>query len=281
MRVPAAPQAAATSVIAVSDWDDEVVDLFAPSGAPIASISIPGIPIGVALDRSGNVYVDGGRRTALVYENDYKTLLLTLTAEGKYPFSIAVDKPTGIVAVTAVSYHWTDPSAVFFYRPGSSAPCKSLALPGGQFWGTFDNAGRYYVSGSAYPSSTTLVGVATGRCSATAIQPLSTANTLQTPQAIRISPAGNIAIFDRAGGNAVIYTYNAPVGNALGAPITTTPLGQLPTYSFFNGFAFTPDGTAVWFANPPGGVQKIPYPAGGLPVEIINVPNAADVVVGP
>jgi len=146
-------------------------------------------------------------------------------------------------------------------------PCATLSDPNWKIitGGAFDATGNFYVIGKTSTAGQ-LVGVVAGGCNANTITTLSMSMTLQNAVDVQVTRAGNIAILDNS--FSAVLTFLPPVNNALGQPVTTTPLSG-------NGilFALSDFDAALWTAdtnNPPRGAYKYAFPAGGSPISEIS-----------
>jgi hypothetical protein len=232
----------------------------------VAEISGISFPYGLALDASGNLYIaNGGSGGIPVYKNDYKTLVAILA--DPYPsLGVAVDK-SGVVAAMNIDSKPTSVGSVTFFASGSSTPCVNLTFPNllGVFQGAFDDAGNLYVTGETL-SSSQVVGVIRGGCSATGITLLSTGNTFRTNIfGIQVTRFGKIAVEDQI--NRVADTYNPPVNDALGMPISTTALPDNTPYQF----GYTERGAFIFVADSSTDqVYKYVYPVGGHALQVFG-----------
>lgn len=262
------PDAARKGALIVADSSVSDVFVYTLSGMLTATITGFHEPQGLALDPAGDVYVANTLGNDIpVYKNDYKTLKTVLTDPGEYPVGVAYDPTTGIVGVTNIISANNGPGSVSMYAKGALKPCVTLknAAFAKLYGDGFDAAGDLYLAGRDTSGTHTVVGIVKNGCSATAIVPLTTANTIVFPGDVKVSPAGDIAIEDQ--GAQAIYTYKPPVRNALGKPISTTPL-KFTTDPV--GFAFTKSAAAVYVTDvalPISKLQKFPYPGGGVNVQ--------------
>ena len=271
-RADAAPEIG----IIESDPAGQAVVAYTAGGKLVKSIKNLTSPSGVALDSAGDIYV-ANATDVLVYKNDYKTLIATLTDSGLYPGSVAIYPATGLVGVTSTRLGG-QPGTVSFFAKGKTTQCRILAVPWGGFFGVFDTAGDFYVSGYKYEHGHSFIGVVHGGCAATSITQLSTGNKLAKPGPLQITHDGKIAISD--GATAAVYTYGAPVKNALGSPLTVTRLvGSTSNPDGYGGFAFSNDDDYLWLADGSGKTLKYAYPAGGAVVQTIESNDAKGIAI--
>ena len=214
------------------------VMIFAPpyNGSPKVLANAGVMPIGVAVDRKGDV--------AVASVGTFSTGVGAVVFYGKGAL-----KPTNIV----------DANREF----------------AGDYYCAFDANGNLYVTsknGSGPFEAGEIVGGITG----TAVTPLTTKNLVQYPSGIAVTGDGKIAILDQSqkGSTATIYTYNPPKGHSFGNPIATTELAganDAVAFAFtdrgrqvFSGDTYytvgrvksnhqTPMGQAQWFDYPSGG----------------------------
>jgi len=259
--------AATKAAIIVSDAGTNDVYVYSTAGKLTATITGFNEPQGLGGDALGDLYVaNTGNSDVLVYPNTYKKIKATLTDPGQSPVGVDVT-PTGVVGVTNIITTAGGPGSVSFYAKGKTTPCVTVANAnwGRVYFGAFDDAGNFYIDGET-PSGAVIVGVVKGECKAKAITTLTTANTITFPGGVHVSPTDKIAIDDQSG--AAIYTYNPPVKNALGTPVSTTPItGASDPVTF----AFTKTAADVWTADA-GLAESLEYkyPAGGSPVKTIT-----------
>jgi hypothetical protein len=263
----AAPNAASTGAIVVSDAGTDDVDVFTLAGKLAAKITGFESPYGLAASRT-NLYVSDTVAGKIdVFKSDYKTKVGTLQDPGEYPVGIDVFPGTGLVAVANDGTPSNGRGSVSFYGRGQTKACAKVSSKG---WGTvlfgsFNIFGDFFVDGYD-PNGYPLVGIVRGGCSATTIDTLNVPNTIASVGSIHISPYGPLEVEDPAA--AQIYTY-ALVRNC-DDPIlaATTPLLDAEGPA---AFAFAPGATTLFVADDGlGAILRYKYPAGGAPLQTIS-----------
>jgi len=262
--------AGTVGAVIVSDAGTNDVDVYTTTGKLTATITGFSEPQGLAMapDPAGLLYVaDTANSNILAYKRDYKTLAATLNDSGQFPAGVAYDYTNSIVGVTNIISTAGGPGSVSFYKKGATTPCVTVANSDWArvYFGAFDDTGNFYIDGED-PNGLVLVGEVTGECKAKAITTLTTANAISFPGGIQVTKEDKIAIDDQLG--AAIYSYNPPVGGALGSPIATTPLtGSSDPVTV----ALTKYNEHVWTAD--AGLAsslEFAFPAGGSPSQTIS-----------
>jgi hypothetical protein len=257
--------AAATAAIVVSDSGTNDVYAFSTKGKLVAKITGFSEPEGMAATKAGSFYVANTvASNVLLYENDYKTKIATLSDPSEYPIDVSYEATTGIVGVANVSMSGGTGS-VSFYAKGKTTPCVTVGNPAWEsvYFDAFDSRGDLFVDGVG-TSGKALVGEVVGGCQAKTIATLNVGSAILDPGGIQVTKADDIAILDGAS----IRTYKPPVKGSLGTPIATTELnGASSPVSF----AFTSTGKDLWTADAglPGS-EEYAYPAGGSPIATIT-----------
>jgi hypothetical protein len=107
---------------------------------------------------------------------------------------------------------------------------------------------------------------------------LKTKNTIGYALNIQVAKGNRIAIEDFCPGPCsatYIYTYDAPVKDSLGAPVSTS---TLKTPRVVPGFALVASGKNLWTAElnsiNSNFANEYDYPAGGAPEDVITVPGS-------
>ncbi len=183
----------------ISDVDNDVVDIIDRHGN-VTTLPVTGpyngtprvlsaagvIPIGVAVDRNGNVAV---------------------SSVGTFS--------TGLGGVAFYARGATKPTKIV----------QANSKFGGDYYCAFDAHGNLYVD-SQSGSGPWEAGVIAGGVNGNAVTPLTTKNLVQYPGGMQVTRSERIAILDQAAGGqtATISTYDPPKGHSLGNPISTTAL---------------------------------------------------------
>jgi hypothetical protein len=268
--------AAGKSLIFVADAADGVIDIYAQAGKNQKSVGqITGLtePQGITTDKKGDLYVaNTNSSNVLVYAPPYTGKPeLTITDAREFPADVAVSS-TGVVAVTNIC---NAPSClvstgnVAIYAKGATKSCATVSDPVFNFaqvmFAAYDKSGGLYIDGlnSGYQTS---FGLVTGGCAATGITDLSAVYTVGFPGGIQIDMAGRIAFADPV--RQQIATFDPPVNDAFGAPVTTTPLTGASSPL---GFALLASGTDLYVADAGGSglAEEYQYTAGGSAINTI------------
>lgn len=164
----------------------------------------------------------------------------------------------------------------------------------GDYYCAFDASGNLYVdskNGSGPFEAGEVVGGITGN----AVTPLTTGNLVQYPGGMQVTRNGQIAILDQANGSGTptIYTYNPPSAGSFGSPVKTTQLeGSNDSVAFaFQGrherFVLTADtfftserthGVQPNHEDQIGQTQLFDYPGGGSAMSSVRLAYNATIV---
>jgi hypothetical protein len=260
--------AAVKAAVIISDGGANDIDVFSTKGKLVAQIT--GVSGGLANTKAGSLYVaNTDYSDILLYKNDYKTLLATLTDPNEYPVAESYDETSGIVGVTNIISTSGGAGTVSFYAKGATKPCKTV---GNSAWSrvyfdAFDSKGNLFVDGTD-AAGNVLVGEVTGGCEATTIATLKVGNAISFPGGVQVTKNDDIAIQDQQ--SVAICTYKPPVKGSLGMPIAMTTFKGAGDPV---GFAFTSTGKDVWTADVSlVAADEYAYPAGGSPVFSISKP---------
>jgi hypothetical protein len=265
-QLPASAEATAGEIF-VSDILSDGVNVFHTGGEKIATIGGIGSPEGLASDTSGDLYVaDFYGNNVLEFASDGKTLLATFSDKEFYPNDVDVDSESGLVGVTGANTRG-GAGRVDFFTARSATRCRAVSTQPYYFVsaGAFDR-GKFYVVGETSYNASLIGVIASPGCAATKIRSLTFANTIVGVAAIRITPAGRIAVLDA--GTSTIYTYDPPVDGNLGQPVATTQLNGLRDP---RSFAFSQHGAFVYVTDPYYfSTYTFAYPAGGNALRTIS-----------
>ena len=255
------PGASSLGAVFISDGALGDIFVFNDAGKPEAIIAGLSQPQGLGTDLYGDVYVANTNLSQILeYGPNYKTVKKTLSDPGQYPVDVKYDAQTGVVGVTNIISTSGGPGSVSFYAKNATTPCVTVSSKTWAriYFGAFDASGNFFIDGEA-SSGAVLVGVVEGGCSAFGIVTLTTGNTINFPGGVQVTPSNQIAIADQLGD--IIFTYNHPVGNALGNPVDVTPLsssGDPVQFSLSRGAG------SLWTADAElASAIKYSYPAGG------------------
>jgi hypothetical protein len=270
------PDAAGKPLIFVSDAADGVIDIYAQAGKNQKRAGqITGLkePQGITTDKNRDLYVaNTNASNVLVYAPPYTGKpILTITDAGEYPADVAVSR-TGVVAVTNICNAPTcllSTGNVAIYAKGATKSCANVSDNAFNFaqvmFAAYNNGGDLYIDGlnSGYQTS---FGLVTGGCNATSITYINYVYTVSFPGGIQIDKAGRIAFADPY--RQQVATFDPPVSDTFGQPVTTTPLtGAISPL----GFALLASGTDLYVADPGGAglAEEYPYTAGGSAINTI------------
>jgi hypothetical protein len=272
------PDAAGKSLIFVSDAANGVIDIYTKAGKNQKSVGqITGLtePQGITTDKNGDLYVaNTNSSNVLVYAPPYTAQpTLTITDAGEFPADVAVSS-AGIVAVTNICNAPTcllSTGNVAIYAKGATKSCATVSDPVFNFarimFAAYDKSGDLYIDGLNSGYQTTF-GLVEGGCGATSITYLNSVYTVGFPGGIQIDKAGRIAFADPV--RQQVVTFDPPVNDAFGEPVTTTPLtGAISPL----GFALLASGSDLYVADSggPGLAEEYPYTAGGSAINTIAV----------
>lgn len=264
------PRALGTSLIFVSDAADGVIDIYPQAGKNQKMVGqITGLtqPQGITTDKNGDLYVaNTNSSNVLVYAPPYTGApKLTILDNHQFPVDVAVSS-TGVVAVTNICNAPRCPlntGNVKIYAKGSTKSCATVSDTAFNFtrvmFAEFDKSGALYIDGmnGGYQTS---FGLVTGGCHATSITNLGYIYTVAFPGGIQIDKAGRIAFCDPY--RFQVATFDPPVNNTFGQPVSTTPLTGS---TLAMGIAILASGVNLYVADAggPGLAEKYNYPAGG------------------
>jgi hypothetical protein len=257
-------------LIFVSDAANGVVDIYPQAGKNQKMVGqITGLtqPQGIATDKSGDLYVANTNSSdVLEYAPPYTGApKMTISDPHEFPADVAISSD-GVVAVTNICSApkcALDSGNVELYAKGSTKSCATVSDSSFNFtrvmFGEFDSTGELYIDGmnGGYQTS---FGLVTGGCSATAITYLNYVYTVSFPGGIQIDKAGHIAFSDQY--NHIVDTFNPPVNDAFGTPVSTTPLNGS---TFPIGIAILASDTSLYAADSGGSgvAEEYKYTAGG------------------
>ena len=246
------------------------VDIYsqAKGHALVGLITDQNIPVALATDTSGNLYVANGfGNDALVYAPPYTGAPKLILKSTNLETSGVAVSPAGIVGVVN---QCSSPScnkgagSVTFYPENSAMACATVSnvFSGYPNVDAFDDKGNLYIAGID-SANNTVVGEIKGGCNAKQTKLLTTTNTLGYASAIQVDKTDRIAILNGSVGTSSIDTYNPPKKGSLGTPVSIMPLA---TYAV-SSFAFQSSGKDVWTGRlgSAANCAKYDYPAGGAP----------------
>jgi hypothetical protein len=272
------PTAAGKPLIFVSDAADGVIDIYPQAGKNKKMVGqITGLtqPQGITTDRKGDLYVANTNSSdVLVYAPPYTGApKMTISDAHEFPADVAVSS-AGVVAITNLCNSPTcrlDTGNVLLYAKGSTKSCATVSDSAFNFtrvmFAEFDRKGVLYIDGmnGGYQTS---FGLVTGGCNATSITNLGYVYTVGFPGGIQIDKAGRIAFCDPY--RQQVATFDPPVNDAFGNPVSTTPLtGSISPL----GIALLASGTNLYTADSGGSglAEEYTYTAGGAAENSIAV----------
>jgi sugar lactone lactonase YvrE len=255
-----------TSMIAISDAENNVVNVYNPAGSQIAELTGFSEPQGMASDIKGDLYVADTENSRIQkYFAGFQGTPNSLEDPGQYPAGVDSFNNGKVVAVTNIISTSGGAGSVSFFQGGKLVKTISSSSLAEAFFCAFDAKGNLYVTGfdGNFEAS---VGEIVGGINGTTYTELTTGNALEFPGGIQVTNTGSIVVDDQEG--AAVYTYAPPVNGSLGSPTATTPLSEVSDPVTF---AFT-DTTADLYTADAGlaSSQEYAYPAGGSPVSTIS-----------
>jgi hypothetical protein len=255
-----------TSMIAISDDANNVVDVYDAAGSEIAQLTGFSLPQGLASDIKGDLYVADTENSRIQeYVGGFQGTPNSLEDPGQYPAGVDSFNKGEVVAVTNIITTGGGPGSVSFFRSGKLVKTISSRSIKKAFFCAFDAKGNLYVT-ALDRKGLASVGEIVGGISGTKYTELTTGNVLAFPGGIQVTNTGSIVVDDQEG--SAVYTYAPPVNGSLGNPTTTTPLNSVSDPVTF---AFT-DSVADLYTADAGldASQEYAYPAGGSPVSTIS-----------
>jgi hypothetical protein len=229
-------------------------------------------PQGLDTDLKLNLYVaNGGAGNVLIYASPYTGTPTTLSDTGYFPAGVAQYDNGEYVAVTnTVSTSGGGGNLLLFKKDKLEATITNSAFKYYNFC-AWDNKGNLYVTGQTSSRGTVIGEVPEASKGKTTLNVLTTDNSITLPGGIQVTHAGLIAILDQGSGSgSTIYTYNAPVSDSLGSPVSTISLtGSRDVLEF----AFLSTDKDVWAAdsaNTAFAFAEWKYPTGGTNVTSVK-----------
>jgi hypothetical protein len=256
------------NTIAISDTQNEVVDLFTAAGVQVGQLTGFDSPLGMTSDVKGDLYVaDGQGSRVQVFAAGFASPPTTLADPGQQPIDVDSFSKGSYVAVVSETTTGGGAGSVSIFKGSTLQSTIALANIQYALSCAFDATGNLYVGGVTSAESAVVGEIPNATSGGTTFEPLTTANGLVYPSGIQVTTAGQIAILD---GGTNIYTYNPPSGGSFGTPIQTTSLGGGLEFAYL--FAFTKSMADLYVADDdtPNAFEYA-YPAGGTPLSTINV----------
>ncbi len=241
------------------------------------------------IDGDSNLWVSASAYQIAEYPPPYVVPKRTLADPDGTPVSVAVDSHPGtgkglIAVINRPTVYGFE--SISFYRPTDKVPCKTVKVGERSGFGfpAFDADGKLYLLGYTQRSNRMIMGVVTGGCNATSVEPMTIAKNVYYPTGLQIGPNGDFAIVSDTYGfpdSGTLDTYRHPVGKSLGLPITSTVLGPVGTQP--GSFALAHDGRTYWaYDYTISAIYEYAYPNGSTPLVTIYLRNYFSyIVVGP
>jgi hypothetical protein len=250
--------------IAISDGENNVVDIFNAQGQQTAQLTGFSDPFGLASDIKGDLYVaDAGNNRIQVYAKGFMLPPTTISVPDAQPIGVDSFNNGAYVAVTGELGCGVSNIMIF---KGSTLVTEIVPANVEPYLCAFDATGNLYVDAYGPNGGAAAVGeVANATSGGNTYTPLTTSNAFESPGGVQVTTNGQITIGDANG--SAIYTYNPPSNGSLGAPVRTT---LLPTSGVVLAYAFTKNMRDLYTADAGLDVSnEYAYPAGGTPVSTI------------
>jgi hypothetical protein len=253
---------------AVSDAENEVVDIFNTAGKQTAQLTGLSEPQGLGSDSKGNLYVaNTGTSQVLVY-TAFKGSPKSYSTSGYYPAGVAVDSKGNIGVTEICNTASCGQGGISFIVKGKIHTLTSSAITR-VYFGGFDSKGNFFADGenSSGYAVVEVKGGATGK----SITPLS-GFSFEFPGGVNVEKNGDICVGDQEG---PITCYSLK-GTTL-SPKSTTSLSP---ESDAVGWTFNSTEKDVWDAD--AGLDQsneYKFPAGGSSIKTLT-PSPAGEPIG-
>ncbi len=264
--------------IAISDAENNVVDLFAASGTQIGQLTGFNAPAGMASDIKGDLYVaDRLNARVQIYAAGFASPPATLTDAGQVPYGVDSFANGAYVAVTNQTTTSDGPGSVSIFK--GSTLLRTITSPNIMFllFCAFDGKGNLYIDGEDTNYNVLIGEIPHATSGGSTFEQLTTTNSIGRAAGIQVTTAGGqVAIEDLY--DLEIYTYDPPSGGSLGTPTQITPLDSAVAPLTF---AFTKNMTDLYVADESGGAFEYAYPTGGTAASTIavsGIPNGTAVI---
>jgi NHL repeat len=271
--------AAAGEKIFVSDYIDNVVNIYDKTGKQLGQLTGFSEPQGLAINDRGNLYVaDTANSRIQVYAPPYTGSPTTLSDSGWYPADVATyikGKDTWVAASNICSAQSCTQGGFTIYENGvEQTPFQSPSIYRVYFL-DFDAKGNLYADGLD-SSDSIVVGEIPGATNGQqTFNVLATGNTIEFPGGVQVTSKSKIAIDDQDA--YAVYTYDPPVSGSLGSPIATTSLSGASDPVTIDLKHTRKD---LWVADVGlSQANEFAYPAGGSPIHSISISNALGAAV--
>ncbi|HEY1428752.1 MAG TPA: hypothetical protein VGF18_04220 [Candidatus Tumulicola sp.] len=225
------------------------------SNAPWETIPNVPRPRGLAVDASNNLYV-ANLSGVSVYPPPYMKPSAQLALSWRQAVAVAVSANGMIAAVSARD--------IFLFPANSQKPCTDYA-PANYSQLTsiaFDSNNNVYFSGTT-KSGAAQISEMVADCSNVSSAQLTIGNTLHSAGGLAIGSDGRLSVLDTRA--RTIFTYDPPVDDSLGVPVSTTLLDK-GTVRTPVAFVFDSTGKSILTADSTSGmVDQFAFPTGGAP----------------
>ncbi|MBD5656612.1 MAG: hypothetical protein IAI50_15745, partial [Candidatus Eremiobacteraeota bacterium] len=212
--------AATGNTFAVSDAENNVVDIFNSSGKLIAQLSNFSEPQGLASDIDGNLYIaDTSNSQIQIYAAGFKGKATILADPNQYPVGVDSFNRGQFVAVTNIISTSGGAGSVIIYKDGKAGKAISSTSFARIYFCAFDATGNLYIDGENAEGIAVVGEIAGATTGGAKIATLSAGNSIAFVGGVQVTTTGDIAIGDQEA--AAIYTYTPPVGGKFGMPLDT------------------------------------------------------------
>jgi hypothetical protein len=283
-RAAASPTATPTTLIAVSDDENEGVSIYNASGQRIKSLVAFFFPQGLASDSTGNLYVADQTDSRIQVFTPAFTYKKTLEDPGQEPLSLDTTDNGTYVGVANQYTTNNGPGSITMYKDGTATATITNSAILQAFFDAFDASGNLYFTFSPSSGGCPCIGEIAGATKGgTTVTLLSTVNTI-SPYGIQVTNDGDIAVFDMK--RDIIFTYGPPVNGLLGTPIAdtvvrgteTNPLNAPAQFAFTSDMhhlyiANNSDNSVVYEFGYPRGVRTTDFSIGGTPFGVAVFPK--------
>jgi hypothetical protein len=266
------------TMIALSDRNNNVVDIVNPAGTLIGELTGFNGPQGMASDIKGDLYIaDSVNSRIVIYEAGFQNPPRYISDPGQDVIAVDSFSNGAYVAVANIVGSGNAPGSISIYK-GSTLVSNVSDDIENAFTCAFDAAGNLFATVTTKNGLTAVGEIANATSGGTTFTTLSTTNKLRFASAVQVTTSGHIAVADQSPNNLLspttIYTYNAPLGGSLGTPVQVT---KLVGSHEFTGFAFAKNMTDLYDAESSiGTANEFAYPAGGKALSTITPPSGSD-----
>jgi len=272
------------TIIFASQYNSKNILEFDGDGKRIGEITAVHEETSLATDQFANLYVAPGAKTNAiqVYKAPSYMQVENIVLPSAAPATgVNVDERSGMFAIT--SEHTRGPTEVYFYRQGSTQPCKVVQEQPNTFVftgnGAFDNEGVFYTEVNSYNG--TFLASVSGGCNQGAVQvlifeqPFCTCGALAFNQQDQLVMSAPLQYNDYP-----VYTFKHPVNGHVGLPISATSLleykGHTPLL-----VGLTQDQDVILAGTLFGDLMEYSFTRPGPPTWVISNLDLSDVIISP